>query len=218
MPAGSCCAGWSRWDASSSPVSGRTSPYPDTLGEQLCRNSERQVTGAIRSHRKLLYESVLTGGSRAQGSGAGAKAWGQSVQIWYGGFHGQPYHTSLASTREENYFGKFARAEPGTEHRFDDLVSQDLRENGDGKICCIASLRWSYVQVRKWPNFSVPTCASGCGLRYPGRQLSGRSRTVDPTTVHRQKTRAPERRFLFSGALIHVRLLQHVAASARRRP
>ena len=43
-------------------------------------------------------------------------------------------HTSLASTREENYFGKFPGAEPGTEHRFDDLVSQDLRENGDGSL------------------------------------------------------------------------------------
>jgi len=43
-------------------------------------------------------------------------------------------HTSLATTREENYFGKFAGAEPGTEHRFDDLVSQDLREDGDGSL------------------------------------------------------------------------------------
>jgi hypothetical protein len=43
-------------------------------------------------------------------------------------------HTSLASTREENYFGKFAGAEPGSEHRFDDLVSQDLRENADGSL------------------------------------------------------------------------------------
>jgi len=43
-------------------------------------------------------------------------------------------HTSLASTREENYFGKFAGAEPGTEARFDDLVSQDLRPDGDGSL------------------------------------------------------------------------------------
>jgi hypothetical protein len=43
-------------------------------------------------------------------------------------------HTSLASTREENYFGKFAGAEPGSEHRFDDLISQDLRENADGSL------------------------------------------------------------------------------------
>ncbi|BAQ16557.1 DUF3604 domain-containing protein [Methyloceanibacter caenitepidi] len=43
-------------------------------------------------------------------------------------------HTSLATTREENYFGKFAGAEPGTEARFDDLVSQDLREDGDGSL------------------------------------------------------------------------------------
>jgi len=43
-------------------------------------------------------------------------------------------HTSLATTREENFFGKFAGAEPGTEHRFDDLVSQDLREDGDGSL------------------------------------------------------------------------------------
>jgi len=43
-------------------------------------------------------------------------------------------HTSLATTREENYFGKFSGTEPGSEHRFDDLVSQDLRENGDGSL------------------------------------------------------------------------------------
>jgi len=43
-------------------------------------------------------------------------------------------HTSLATTREENYFGKFAGSEPGSEHRFDDLVSQDLRENADGSL------------------------------------------------------------------------------------
>jgi len=43
-------------------------------------------------------------------------------------------HTSLASTREENFFGKFAGTEPGTEHRFDDLVSQDLRPDGDGSL------------------------------------------------------------------------------------
>ena len=43
-------------------------------------------------------------------------------------------HTSLASTREENYFGKFAGAEPGTEARFDDLVSQDLRPDNDGSL------------------------------------------------------------------------------------
>jgi hypothetical protein len=43
-------------------------------------------------------------------------------------------HTSLASTREENYFGKFSGTEPGTDHRFDDLISQDLRENGDGSL------------------------------------------------------------------------------------
>jgi len=43
-------------------------------------------------------------------------------------------HTSLSTTREENYFGKFSGTEPGTEARFDDLVSQDLRENGDGSL------------------------------------------------------------------------------------
>jgi hypothetical protein len=43
-------------------------------------------------------------------------------------------HTSLSTTREENYFGKFAGTEPGTEGRFNDLVSQDLRENGEGSL------------------------------------------------------------------------------------
>jgi hypothetical protein len=43
-------------------------------------------------------------------------------------------HTSLSGTREENFFGKFTGAEPGTEARFDDLVSQDLRPDGDGSL------------------------------------------------------------------------------------
>jgi hypothetical protein len=43
-------------------------------------------------------------------------------------------HTSLSTTREENFFGKFSGAEPGTKHRFDDLVSQDLRPKGDGSL------------------------------------------------------------------------------------
>jgi len=43
-------------------------------------------------------------------------------------------HTSLSTAREENYFGKFPGAEPGSKHRFDDLVSQDLRKNGDGSL------------------------------------------------------------------------------------
>jgi hypothetical protein len=43
-------------------------------------------------------------------------------------------HTSLATTREENYFGKFSGAEPATEARYHDLVSQDLRPNGDGSL------------------------------------------------------------------------------------
>ncbi|MGD8681359.1 MAG: DUF3604 domain-containing protein [Lysobacterales bacterium] len=43
-------------------------------------------------------------------------------------------HTTLATTREDNYFGKFAGAEPGSAHRFDDLVTQDLRPDGDGSL------------------------------------------------------------------------------------
>jgi Protein of unknown function (DUF3604) len=43
-------------------------------------------------------------------------------------------HTSLATTREENYFGKFAGTEPASEARYNDLVSQDLRENNDGSL------------------------------------------------------------------------------------
>jgi hypothetical protein len=43
-------------------------------------------------------------------------------------------HTSLATTREENYFGKFSGTEPASEARYTDLVSQDLRENGDGSL------------------------------------------------------------------------------------
>jgi len=43
-------------------------------------------------------------------------------------------HTSLSTTREENFFGKFAGAEPATEARYHDLVSQDLRPDGDGSL------------------------------------------------------------------------------------
>ncbi|MCA0998623.1 DUF3604 domain-containing protein [Alloyangia pacifica] len=43
-------------------------------------------------------------------------------------------HTSLASTREENFFGKFAGTEPATDTRYSDLVSQDLRPDGDGSL------------------------------------------------------------------------------------
>jgi hypothetical protein len=43
-------------------------------------------------------------------------------------------HTSLATTREENYFGKFAGTEPASEARYTDLVTQDLREGGDGSL------------------------------------------------------------------------------------
>jgi hypothetical protein len=44
-------------------------------------------------------------------------------------------HTSLATTREENFFGKFSGVEPGTgEDRYQDLVSEDLRPDGDGSI------------------------------------------------------------------------------------
>ncbi|WP_261307892.1 DUF3604 domain-containing protein [Ruegeria atlantica] len=49
-------------------------------------------------------------------------------------------HTSLAGTREENYFGKFSGVEPGTgEFRYDDDVVSDRRPDGDGG-----------VQVKHW--------------------------------------------------------------------
>ena len=43
-------------------------------------------------------------------------------------------HTSLSTTREENFFGKFSGTEPATEARYTDLVSQDLRPDGDGSL------------------------------------------------------------------------------------
>jgi hypothetical protein len=43
-------------------------------------------------------------------------------------------HTSLSTTRKENFFGKFSGAEPGTGARFDDLVSKDLKPDGDGSL------------------------------------------------------------------------------------
>jgi hypothetical protein len=44
-------------------------------------------------------------------------------------------HTSLATTREENFFGKFSGVEPGTgEIRYDDVVVTDRRPNNNGEI------------------------------------------------------------------------------------
>jgi hypothetical protein len=44
-------------------------------------------------------------------------------------------HTSLATTREENYFGKFSGVEPGTgDFRYEDDVVSDRRADGDGSI------------------------------------------------------------------------------------
>ncbi|MDW4551281.1 DUF3604 domain-containing protein [Defluviimonas sp. D31] len=43
-------------------------------------------------------------------------------------------HTSLSTTGEDNFFGKFSGTEPGTEGRYLDLVSQDLRPDGDGSL------------------------------------------------------------------------------------
>jgi hypothetical protein len=43
-------------------------------------------------------------------------------------------HTSLASTREENFFGKFAGVEPGSKNRYDDPVVQDRRPGNKGEI------------------------------------------------------------------------------------
>jgi hypothetical protein len=43
-------------------------------------------------------------------------------------------HTSLSTTRKENFFGKFSGTEPGTKDRFTDLVIQDLRPDGDGSL------------------------------------------------------------------------------------
>ncbi|MDH5426696.1 MAG: DUF3604 domain-containing protein [Nitrospirota bacterium] len=43
-------------------------------------------------------------------------------------------HTSLATTREDNFFGKFSGAEPGSKIRFDDVVVTDMRPNNHGEI------------------------------------------------------------------------------------
>jgi hypothetical protein len=44
-------------------------------------------------------------------------------------------HTSLATTREENFFGKFSGVEPGTsETRYEDVVVTDRRPNNNGGL------------------------------------------------------------------------------------
>lgn len=42
--------------------------------------------------------------------------------------------TSLTTTREENFFGKFSAVEPDAELRYLDPVSKDLRPDGDGSL------------------------------------------------------------------------------------
>jgi hypothetical protein len=43
-------------------------------------------------------------------------------------------HTSLATTREENFFGKFSGVEPGSEIRYDDPVVGDRRRDNNGEL------------------------------------------------------------------------------------
>jgi hypothetical protein len=102
-------------------------------------------------------------------------------------------HTSLASTREENYFGKFSGAEPGTEHRFDDLVSQDLRPDGDGSLNIyhwettasgLAAV-WARENTREalWDAMARKEVYATTGTRMLVRVFAGWD--FDPDEVHR---------------------------------
>ena len=102
-------------------------------------------------------------------------------------------HTSLATTREENFFGKFAGAEPGSEHRFDDLVSQDLREDGDGSLnvyhfeSLAAGLAgvWARENTREalWDAMARKEVYATTGTRMTVRVFAGWD--FEPDEVHR---------------------------------
>ena len=92
-------------------------------------------------------------------------------------------HTSLASTRDENFFGKFAGTEPATDARYTDLVSQDLRPDGDGSLNIyhweslasgLAGV-WAKDNMREalWDAMARKEVYSTSGTRLPVRVFGG---------------------------------------------
>jgi hypothetical protein len=102
-------------------------------------------------------------------------------------------HTSLSSTREENFFGKFSGAEPASEHRYSDLVSQDLRPDGDGSLDVFTweSLAsglagvWARENTREalWDAMSRKEVFATTGTRMRVRVFAGWD--FEPEEVHR---------------------------------
>jgi hypothetical protein len=102
-------------------------------------------------------------------------------------------HTSLATTREENYFGKFSAVEPGEKERYMDLVSQDLRPDGDGSLnvyhweAAASGLAgvWAHENTREaiWDAMSRKEVYASTGTRLVVRVFAGWDFEADE--VHR---------------------------------
>lgn len=102
-------------------------------------------------------------------------------------------HTSLATSREENFFGKFSGVEPGQEERFDDLVSEDLRPDGDGSLnvyhweAAASGLAgvWARENTREalWDAMARKEVYSTSGTRLLVRVFAGWD--FEPEEVHR---------------------------------
>jgi hypothetical protein len=102
-------------------------------------------------------------------------------------------HTSLSTTREENFFGKFVGAEPSSEHRYSDLVSQDLRPDGDGSLNVFAwestssglAAVWAKENTREaiWDAMSRKEVYATTGTRIRVRVFAGWD--FEPEEVHR---------------------------------
>jgi hypothetical protein len=102
-------------------------------------------------------------------------------------------HTSLASTREENFFGKFAGTEPASDKRYSDLVSQDLRPDGDGSLnvyhweALASGLAgvWAKENTREalWDAMARKEVYATTGTRMLVRVFAGWD--FDPDDVHR---------------------------------
>ena len=102
-------------------------------------------------------------------------------------------HTSLATTREDNFFGKFSGVEPSEHERYLDLVSEDLRPNADGSLniyhweAAASGLAgvWARENTRAaiWDAMACKEVYASTGSRMTVRVFAGWD--FEPAEVHR---------------------------------